>query len=593
MGFDSFPHLSQATVHMQKNSFYKYLMWYLRYKIKYPSSYKYIDDKPIKKSKFEFHEELQKLQDSHPRVSMDELYRGTYTHLLMTGGKLLFNDEPIPRDVKFPHMFNKLHMNWRESVPRILDRPETYEDMFWLMLREVIVNKNEWIHDACLTEAISKPYHRFFLDLDMYFHAPHESVVEWNAFVKKLASTIGKAVMGCYPEVWRTKDANGDFEFSISCTKGYRAKKLENGKVVHKRGIHMVWYNLVTDKGTSEILGRVVDEHLTRDIPRDIHLGENAWKDAVDLSVYRVGLRPVGCAKYSACKRCQELRQSAAKKTVDETLKFYNDKACHTEVPRGFESQGDESVYFMEYIARADGFVFSKKDMKLRMLSHVKKDPVTNAEFDFSLQARTSIRTKSSAPTPGFVAPSHLRNPLDYAKTDYKVDVAQDPESGNLLPPMKRIKASPKKSFSIALDPGTIEKLLNFLRNFDDKYKNVLVDRVWAFPTEDPKAMLPARSGTEAPKRSLYSMIWVTCKGEGSHYCLNKPGIHSTNQIKFHIDYKGHMVQSCWSNKIYHGKACCKQTTKGKVGLNVKDEIHLDDLLVDMFTCTQVYTIFT
>lgn len=581
-------HLAQG--HMSKYSFYMYLMCDLKFRVKYPSSYKYTDDKPSKKPKQEFLEELEKLQEAHPSVSLEELYRGTYTHLLMTGGKFLFNDEPIPTHVVFPNKFAKLHGHWRESAPRLVNRPDTYEDMFWLMLREVIVNKNDWVHDACFTEAISRPYHRFFLDLDMYFRAPHESVVEWNAFVKKLASTIGKAVMGCFPDVWRTKDANGDFEFSIACTKGYRPKELENGTVVHKRGVHMVWFNLVTDKATSETLARVVDEHLTRDIPRDIHLGENTWKDAVDLSVYRVGLRPVGCAKYSACKRCQELRQSAGKKTVDETLKFYNDKSCHPNMPKGFQSQGEASVYFMEYIARADGFVFSKKDMKLRMLAHVKKDPETNVDFDFSLQAWTSIRTKATDPTPGFVAPSHLRNPLDYARTDHKVDVAQDPESGNMLPPMKRAKSSiPKKSFAIALDPGTIEKLLNFLRNFDDKYKNVLVDRVWAFPTDDPKAMLPPRSGTEAPKRSLYSSIWVTCKGEGSHYCLNKPGVHASNQIKFHIDYKGHMVQSCWSQKVYHGKPCCKQTTKGKSGLNVKDEIHLEDLLVDMFTCTNMY----
>lgn len=104
----------------------------------------------------------------------------------MSGGKFLLNDETVPDHIVFPRSFQDLHLGWRDASPRMLQWKETYEDMLWLMIRHTIANRKSWNQDACLTEVISRPLHRFFLDLDLLFAKEHESVQAWNAFVRKV-----------------------------------------------------------------------------------------------------------------------------------------------------------------------------------------------------------------------------------------------------------------------------------------------------------------------------------------------------------------------------------------------------------------------
>lgn len=147
--------------------------------------------------------------------------------------------------------------------------------MFWLLLKYASVNKKSWDQDACLTEAISRPYHRFFLDLDLLFAKEHDTVKDWVLYVRSICSSVGKAVMMCYPDVMTSRDPVGQFEFSVLCTKGYRAKKLSETVTVYKREIHMVWQGVIVDRERAECMARLIDEHLTRDVPRDVRGGES------------------------------------------------------------------------------------------------------------------------------------------------------------------------------------------------------------------------------------------------------------------------------------------------------------------------------
>jgi hypothetical protein len=528
--------------------------------------------------------ELKDLKNAHPGMDAAEVDEGVHTHTLMTGGKFLFNSEPIPEHIEFPKMFWDLHRSVRAALPGLLGRRETYEDMLWLTLKHTILHRKSWEQDACLTEAISRPYHRFFIDLDLLFAREHESVNAWNIFVRKVCLGIGKAVLSCFPEIKETRDPHGQFEFSVLCTKGYRAKQLSETTTLYKRGLHLVWPNVIVDRTRSETLARAVDEYLTQDVPRDLKAGENAWKDAIDLSVYRSGLRPAGCAKITPCSKCRPLvnKKVSPGTSYDYRRRYLDFTVCHP--PQGFVSHGEESVYNLDFLCRADGAVFTRQNFKVRLDAHTYKCESTGREFDFSLRHWTSIRTTTMEMTPGFAPPSHLRAPIQIGWTDYRLDAKQDPETGDFLPLTKRKRTTPRNSFAMTLGMMELKNLTRIIRGFHHhRYKNIIIDRVWAFPTEDARKVLPARDG-EAPKRSLYNNIWVLVKGDGSNWCHNKPGLHGSSTIKFIIDHEGNIYQSCWCAKVYNGKQCCKQSTKGKDGF-IDRVIPADyGTLVDVFT---------
>lgn len=548
-----------------KYSFLKYLLYDLKHIARYPPANKYENDKAIKKTKEEYTAELEKLKDAHPDVLPTDIDNGKHTHTLLSGGKFLLNDEPIPDHVVFPRAFQDLHLSWREASPRLLQRRETYEDMLWLMIRHTIANRKSWQHDACITEVISKPLHRFFLDLDLLFTREHESAQAWNSFIRKICLSVGKAVLACFPDVAVNGDPTGVFEFSVMGTRGYRPKQVSGEKTVFKRGIHMVWPKLIVNRERAECIAMAVDEFLSKDCPRDLLGGENAWKDAIDLSVYKSGLRPVGCAKIAPCANCRSIARKKVPHGMSHEYSFRHLEYAMCHPPTGFVSQGEESIYMLDFICRGDGAVFTKANAKPRIDPHILRDETTGKEFDFSLKHWTSIRTSSESMTDGFDPPSHLRAPINEYFTDYNVDVRQDPETGDYLPPVKRKRLSPKNSHALVLGNAQMDTMTRILQNFHPKYANIIVDKVWAFPTEDPKKMLPAREG-EAPKRALYSMLWFLVKGEGSNYCFNKPGLHSSSKIRFEVHYDGSVYQSCWSAKVYNGKPCNRTSTKGSSG---------------------------
>jgi len=568
---------------MSKVSLLKYLLYDLKNCARYPPAMRYDYDGQVRKTKQDYVLELDRLKEAHPCVLAEDIDKGVHTHTLMTGGKFLFNDEEIPAHILFPKGFSEMHRGLREASLRLLGRRETYADMLWLILKFASANKKAWDQDACLTEAISRPYHRFFLDLDLVFVREHETAKEWISFVRRVCLSVGKAVMLCYPDVLTSRDPMGQFEFSVLCTKGYRAKVLSETVTVYKRGIHMVWPGLIVDRDRAECLARLIDEHLTRDVPRDLVGGENSWKEGIDLSVYRSGLRPAGCPKITPCPICRSIAQKKVPvgMSYDQSARSLKYQLCHP--PNGFQSQGEESVYSLDMISRGDGAALARTNFKLRLDSHVFKDEATGKEYDFSLRNLTSIRTTLTEPTPGFMPPLHLRAPFNRELTDFNVHVKQDPETGDYIAPPKRKSLTPRNSHSLVLSNAQMHSMTRILQNFHPRYANIILDKVWAFPNEDVSKMLPPREG-EAPRRSLYSHLWFTVKGEGSHYCHNKPGMHGSNTIRFHVDYQGNIYQGCWCMKTYNGKVCSRQTTKGKSGFISKIDSGDFILLADIFS---------
>lgn len=550
---------------MSKYSWAKYLLYDLKACARYPPTMRYGDTQATKKTKEEYALELETLKEAHPQTPAEDIENGVYTHTLMTGGKFLFNDEPVPDHILLPKALADLHAGLREAAPRLLGRPETYDDLFWLSLAHVQSHKRAWELDACLTEAVSKPYHHFFVDLDLLFHHPHESPAAWTDFVKKLCMSVGQGVLSCFPAVAAHGDPLGRFDFTVLVTKGYRPKTVGD-RTVYKRGIHLVWPSLVVDKARSQTLARVIDEVLTKDMPRNRQAGENSWKDALDLSVYSSGLRPAGSPKISPCPQCRGVakKRVAPGLTHDNSYRHVDFAMCHP--PFGFVSQGDESVYVMEYIARGDGVLLSKKRLKERVETHQLKDDVLDRTFDFSLKRLTSIRSTQAEMTDGFHSPSHLRTPVLLEAAEYRVHPRQDPESGDYLPAPKRTRTLRGNSFELLVSTESTHFLTRIVQSFHPRYTGLIVDRVWAFPTEDSRKMLPARE-KESPKRTMYSHLWIHVKGDNSHYCHLKPGEHGSSTIRFSLHYDGTITQGCWSHKVgITGRACCRSNTKGMPG---------------------------
>ena len=567
---------------MPKTSFKKYLLYDLKHCARYPPTMRYHADKQVRKNAWEYCIELGALKGAHPGVSSSEIDNGTHTHTLMTGGKFLFNEEEIPEHIVFPKEFQDLHLGLRETLQRVLNRRETYADMLWMMLTRASLSKT-WDLDACLAEAISRPYHRFFLDLDLLFYKEHATAKEWSTFVRSVCFSVGKAVMLCYPEIRHSLDPVGDFEFSVLSTNGYRAKTLEDNKTVFKRGIHMIWPGLIVDRERAECLARLMDEFLTRDVPRNVQAGENTWRDAIDLSVYRSGLRPIGCPKITPCAKCREVARKRVPSGMDFDMSYreLEFRMCHP--PNGFNSQGDASVYALNMIARADGAALVRTNFRARIDKHIVKDTVTGIEYDFSLKHLTSIRTTLADPTPGFMPPFHLRGPFYRDMSDFNIHTKQNPETGDYLKTPARKNTDPQNSNALTLTTAQMNRMTQILQDFHPKYANVVIDRVWAFRNDDSSKMLPPRPGY-APKKSLYSHMWFNVKGEGSHYCHNKDGMHASNTIRFVVDYLGNIAQGCWCMKTYNGKICSRQTTKGMPGFVSKMDPRDNILLTDIFS---------
>lgn len=118
----------------------------------------------------------------------------------------------------------------------------------------------------------------------------------------------------------------------------------------------------------ADCLVRLIDEHLTRDVPWDLQGGENLWKDGIDLSVYRSGLRPVGCPKITPRAVCRSIAQKKVPvgMSYDHSARSLKYRICH--LSNGFQSQGEESAYSLEMISRGDSAALARYKGVLKIL---------------------------------------------------------------------------------------------------------------------------------------------------------------------------------------------------------------------------------
>jgi hypothetical protein len=355
----------------------------------------------------------------------------TWTHVGMTGGKWNFANKPLPQKtvvtvvtgftspgpqftLEWPEStFFKTSLTFRQRALKMIGREASYEDLFWLAY-------NEWVaftftegataspnYNVSLVEVVS-PVFKMFVDFDLRTREEPDHMT-WGAFVTKLGKTVAEAVVPCYSG----SDSSDDmFLVTILTTPAWTS--CDNGG--YKRGIHVVWPNLLVTKETALKLHCVIELALCSNGPRrDAAKGENPYNQAMDMSVYTTGLRLPGCPKAERCAVCWKNRSKTKNPGRDNCswskAHMHNQKLfCpdHLRFPSGYIFR-PETVYSIVELIDGSGSRVSLESKKHVILDN---DDTGSGYYDMTLRTLASIRTDADTPTPGFDAAERLKRSI-------------------------------------------------------------------------------------------------------------------------------------------------------------------------------------
>lgn len=539
------------------------------------------------KSRGEYERELQVLVRHHPEAQKRIVENEYSSHRLMTGGKFLFNAEAVPEQVLEALGTQPFTGNYRAFVraaPDLLGHEATYEELFWLSWAEYLAGSlaepPTVRRNICMTEVPSHPCFHFFVDLDIIFTTEHTQDAYWKDFLKRVCKIIGSSVAACFPSILQAGDPEGLLHFTVLLTQGYRPKDERTAK----RGVHLVWSKLHVDVDMAQTLCRLMDEQLTQQLPRDTHLGENPWSEAIDLSVYHSGLRMVGTPKSSKCPQCYRRTQDRVAGRRGDILRESESVMCHRG-SYGYIFGGKETIYLVSYVARANGSLEPKTRLKDKMQAY--RFSHGDHVFDLSWKFLTSIRSTALESTEGFVRPAHIRGNVlsDQAIVghSYRVKSREDEETAGAGSGKRKRETAAQDPFrggvALYVSPEQLAAVTRMVREYHSVYTSILIDRMRGFPYK-PGAKQQTVAGSTLP--SLYRFLWICLKGPGSCFCFQKGREHTTNTALMQIYPDGRILQTCWSVKPGpDGVRCCDRGRKAK-GNRVSDVYH--PLLQHLFT---------
>lgn len=525
---------------------------------------------------------------AHPELNMRHLERGDkiWTHLCMTGGKFRFGFDCVPEDpeaVQFgPDHPDNSHNSWMllrlhvqrflQHGPRLLGRGITYDDVFWVIYDLWLQSTVNWSakrynYRISITECRT-PVFCMYMDMDMLFQQ-EPTAEEWKQLLRFIASVISKAVSACFPA---TPPADEVFLMTVMSTQGCTKKG-----DAYKRGVHLVWPNLHVDENMALILLGASEMALTRALQNwtGIH-PKNSWYEILDASVYRVGLRLVGCPKNELCPKCGKNRTKSILKDMNEEEERESHEFCpdHLFGAKGFMFR-PETAYKILTLYQGTGGPLPRTEktdlLKSRFVLH---DTVTGDRYDFTFKCLTSIRTDASQVTEGLVQPAHLciknfpseTHPRRQPRTEDTVFKGKRARMMDepLFTADNEIDGSFQRSHKIDLTPDVQKAIQRILQKFHRKHNRIIVERVIGYTATKP-IRLPSVQNIP-PKVSLYREVIFKVKGEGSQFCVKKGADHSRNTIKFHLTPDGILVQGCWSPNMHNGQVC-KNITSKHVGI--------------------------
>jgi hypothetical protein len=541
----------------------------------------------------------------------DDIYRGVHTHLCMTGGKWAFPAieavEPTiepegPVDVNdkgksttgitdcwFKPNPNHTHKQtscleqaylFYKRAPAIIGRNATYEELFWVAfetwtkrMKSYARPENQSDYNVCITECRSYPLFRMYVDLDFVEPARVDNA-EWKLFVGKVCKVIAGAVVACYASI--SKDST-TFYMTVLQTKDFTDKA--SGV---KRGIHLIWPNLIVDERTAHRLVASMEIALTSKGPRrDRTKGQNLYEDAIDTSVYRSGLRLPGCPKCELCPTCGKNRQvfrARGLKTCQDEYISHADKMTlfcpdHRKFPMGYGFRSS-TAYTITDICAGNGQSIPEGPFMKLMNAHVFRDKSHNRRvFSFHNKALASIRTTETETTLGYKVSLEIEHLLstnlkdDDVRIQSKWDVEAEKE--NKMPKGskqkllgKRLTASAdevcksyRRDHEIVVPSKVMNAMQVIIRRFDEHYRQIIILRPMAYASNKQETLPDGR-------KVLHSKVRFSTTGEGSTFCLMKGASHTSNTITFWVSCDGVCVTGCWSGNMHNGRICSKSNSK-------------------------------
>jgi len=437
-----------------------------------------------------------------------------------------------------------------------------------------------------LSEIKSDHAFKLFFDIDMLDFKEAS-----NEYILKIADIIQK-------EVNKYFNNSEDLMYVVATT---QSKKINKDEVEYiKTGVHIIYPNLFVSKDMA------IQIRCTTVIQLKVEFGEreiksNPWGDVIDSAPYSNGLKLCGSVKVVKCEDCREKKENEKeelkeivtyrkkkfpRKKEDEfnysdlddlsrdefrdeyfselIFKYTNNNIC--DVCNGTKKILEDRYYMPEYVIQNDGSIseYNTNLLKnstfeaVKMTSiRCKSDELCTENFKKPIGMKTAPRTSIGKLS------TRLKNSSLSAELRNSTMFTDDAESivtwkGNTVE-----------------DPKIIEAIQFMIRNFDDKYKDILVKCVVEVLTKKIEKNKFSNI-THTPENIVKHIpsYKVTVDGNGSNYCINKLGYHTSCTCYFMVSQKG-IKQLCFSKKDVlrkGGNVVCKDFSS--VIKRLPDKLH-------------------
>lgn len=484
---------------------------------------------------------------------------------------------------------------------------DKYQDFLHLYSREVAGNNRKLTY----SELRSKPVSRMYFDVDLL-----DEEILGEDFTMIMASTIQRVLRSYYTEQNGFTEGGEVFQ-CVVCTTPPKSVKKDDLDLT-KNGFHIIFPFLKIDlKKAYQLRFNVVYE-LERVMGKR-NVPSNPWADAIDKAPYSGGLKMCGSFKMVKCIKCKNAKEE--KKEGEESLKKeiaelrkrlfpredkkfdYKDIStlereefkdsliaklngefleisAGTTCPHCFKGRHiEDRTYMPTLVIDSDG---SRNDDLVESMS---KDMYKTMKY-------TSIRCQEDEEmTPGFKKPdgaplcpdesnsANLRN-LERSKIA-KLGVAARMElmsEGVFKSDQECVLAWKGDQ---VFDTDKIEIIEKYIQSLGTgPYSNIQVKTVFEHSIEKKEMTGKNTSGTKAIKAiiksnngdqeedvtySVEKSLLVRVAGDGSTYCANKGGEHTSNSIYFRIT-PHYCYQKCFSRKEVvreGGKPCGVYRSQG------------------------------
>ena len=344
-------------------------------------------------------------------------------------------------------------------------------------------------------------FFNMFFDVDAKFDAGCRPTHKDFMFVFR---EIIREIRRYYPD---TAD-----ERCFRCVVGFAPDKVqENGTKV---GYHLHFPDLVVDKDQALMLHSGAASALVSN-NADVFLDIIDWNEALDPCVYTSsGLRMLGSDKASPCPTCK-------------------DRAPKRQSCDNCEGKGrvcDNRPYDLLCVLNANNV---DADGTRELRQNIEQMVLQMSIRSFRGQATPGFRRYEGAPSALPVRSSVNRHGA--VTTTRSAEFDADVKGFDAIPHCKK-RIDDSDLFTAIVE--VVQNVTHDRRNRESfrYYRNVQIKNAHY---SNPKKV----------------EIWVTVSGEGSNYCCNKGGDHSSNTIYFSIT-PGGMAQRCFSHKQHQGVSC-------------------------------------